>query len=588
MPGENLAALAEYEAAERDKKPQAQVLVELAEAVELWHAPDSEAFATFLEGRHIETWPLRSKGFRQWLIGRFYGAQGRPPSAQALQDALGVLEARAMFGGREYAVFVRIGALGDRVFLDLCDDEWRAVEVNANGWHVTTAPPVKLRRTRGMLALPQPAKGGRIEELRPFLNVTDEQWPLVVAWLVAALHPSGPYPVLCLQGEQGSAKSTTARVLRSLVDPNAAPLRTMPRDERDLFIAATNSWCVVLDNVSGLAPWLSDGLCRLATGGGFATRTLYENAEETILAATRPVILNGIDDVATRQDLLDRALILNLPTIPDECRRDEASFWREWEKARPRVLAGLLDAVSCALRNVDRVRLDRMPRMADFAKWVVAAEPALPWPAGAFMDAYAGNRADAVELALEADPVAQAVRQAAERGEWTGTASELLDELEQIAPEKVQHSRTWPTTARTLANRLRRAATFLRALGVEVEFYREGHDRRRMVAVRKIEQPIVRNVREDATEAANPSATRVSPADDDADDVRTQTSYADANEALSSAPIVRTETQVRQGIPAFADAEDDADDDLPLSSLGRDVPPGDPAWSGAPWREGGA
>src|SRR5437868_13535290 len=91
---------------------------------------------------------------------------------------------------------------------------------------------------------------------------------------IAAFRPTGPYPILMLQGEQGTAKSTTTRILRSLIDPNVSPLRTVPRNERDLMIAATNSWAQCFDNLSHIPLWFADALCRLATGGGFATRKL--------------------------------------------------------------------------------------------------------------------------------------------------------------------------------------------------------------------------------------------------------------------------------------------------------------------------
>lgn len=562
-------------------------LLELAMEAELWTDQDGEPYASFEESGHWETWPVevRGSGFRQWLVRRFYERYRTAPSAQALAEALEVVKAEARYGGDRRNVHTRVGAAGGAVVLDLCDAEWHVVIVERSGWHVGRGSGAHFRRARGMLGLPEPVPGGSVAELRPFVNVGDDQWPLLVAWLVAALRPTGPYPVLCLQGEQGSAKSTTARVLRSLVDPSAAPLRTAPRDERDLMIQATNSWVVCLDNLSGTPEWLSNAICRLATGGGLSTRRLYADAEEQIFSAMRPVILNGIEDVATRADLLDRSLVLNLPTIPDERRRDEASFWREWERVRPRVLGALLDAVAAGLRNVERVKLSRLPRMADFARWVVAAEPALPWPAGAFMEAYAGNRADAVELALEADPVAQAVRELAERGEWTGTASELLDELEQIAPEKVQHSRTWPTTARTLANRLRRAATFLRALGVEVEFRKTTHGRRE-VAVRKNvhSSAIIATIatRGDETEAAQAKQAQASGGDRVA-----QAAQGGATEHVSPpvAPPAKPCSDAESGDGGAGGAGGAR---MPLSSLRRDVPPGDPAWSGAPWREGRA
>jgi hypothetical protein len=185
--------------------------------------------------------------------------------------------------------------------------------------------------------------------------------------MVMKFCPRGPYPVLVLGGEHGSAKTETAKRFRSLVDPNAAPNRGEPREARDLMIAARKGWILAFDNLSYLPVWLSDGLCRLATGGGFATRELYSDDDEVIFAATRPVILNGIGEVVSRSDLLDRTILLTLPVIPERKRRDERDLERAFGQARPRILGTLLDAASCALRNRDTVRLSRKPRMADFS-----------------------------------------------------------------------------------------------------------------------------------------------------------------------------------------------------------------------------
>lgn len=459
----------------KKRESQAALLIKLATDAELFHTPDGDCYATIAVDNHKEIYLIKSKNFRRWLMRRFYEDQSKPPGSQALQDALGVLEAKAMFDGQELPVYLRLAGKDDAIYLDLCNENWQAVEITPAGWQLTKEPPVKFRRAKGMLPLPAPESGGSIDELRPFVNVADESsWRLVVAWLLAALRPAGPYPVLLLQGEQGTAKSTTAKVLRSLIDPSTAPLRTAPREERDLMIAANNGWTLAFDNLSGIPAWLSDAICRLATGGGFSTRELYSDADEVLFDAMRPISLNGIDDLASRHDLLDRALVLNLPAIPETQRRDIAGFWRDFEQARPRILGALLDAISAGLRNIDKVKLDRLPRMADFAKWVTACEEALPWPPGGFMEAYTGNRTEAVELALEADPVAMAVRALlAKEGSWQGTASELLVVLQKYVLEQTRNTKAWPRSPKALSGRLRRAATFLRQTGIEVGFFRD-------------------------------------------------------------------------------------------------------------------
>ncbi len=496
---------------EPERKSQAQRLIELVADGALFRSTDGEtAFASVPVGDHRETWPVRSKGFRRWLVGMFYQTEKRPPSAQAFTDALGTLEARAQFGRRVHDVHVRLAGVTDAIYLDLANARWEAVEVTPGGWRVVAEPPVKFRRAKGMLPLPYPVGGGNLTDLRRFVNVRDDaQWALLVAWALAALRPSGPYPVLNLTSEHGSGKTTTGEVLRRLIDPNSAMLRAEPRDVRDVMIAATNSWLVAFDNLSGLQPWLSDCLCRLSTGGGFSTRELYSDADETIFAAQRPALLNGIEEIVTRGDLLDRSLLLDLPPIPEARRMPAGEFWRAFDAASPHLLGALLGAVSTALRRVSSVQLAQLPRMADFAIWATAAAPALDWTEDYFISMYTANRERAHDLALDASPVADVIRALSERGEWNGTAAELLEVLNALAPEAVRRSKSWPATARTLGAALRRVTPNLRAVGVAVEFtdLRELGPRRRQITVgadaRQKVAPHDRSHRSDRSDAAS-------------------------------------------------------------------------------------
>jgi len=389
-----------------------------------------------------------------------------------------VIEARAHFDAPERLVYIRVGGIDGKLYLDLCDKTWRAVEIDATGWRVIGNPPVRFRRAAGMQPLPMPVPGGSVETLRSFLNVqSDSDFVLVVAWALAALRNRGPYPVIALSGEQGSAKSTFSAILRALLDPNTAPLRALPREDRDLFIAANNGHVLPFDNVSGLPPWISDTLCRLATGGGFAVRQLYTDQDEVLFDAARPVILNGIEDIVTRPDLADRAVFLTLEPIPEERRRPEADLWAAFEAERPRILGALLDAVAHGLERLPETRLEKLPRMADFALWATACETA-HWRPGTFWSAYNNNIAAVIENVVEGDPVANAVRSLmSTRTQWTGTASALLGALEIEAGERVVRAKTWPSTPKVLSDKLRRAATFLRKLGISITFVRDARTR---------------------------------------------------------------------------------------------------------------
>jgi putative DNA primase/helicase len=354
---------------------------------------------------------VRSREFRMWLSRQFYEETGGALGGQALEDGIRIFEAGAVNEGQQHEPFIRVGRHGGSLFINICDARWRAVEITKDGWSVVEKPIAKLLRSNSMRPLPEPERGGMIEELRGFLNVrSDDDFMLVVAWLVAALRDRGPYSVLVINGEQGVGKSVFSRMIRSLVDPSAAPIRAVPKDDRDLIVSAVNSWVLAYDNLSSVPAWVADALCRLATGSGFATRMLHTDRSESIFEAARPIILNGIPSLTDRADLADRAMTIHLATIAEEMRSPEDELLAAFEAKRPAISGALFDAVSCALRNLDKVKLERSPRMADLAKWITAAEPALGWEPGQFLTVYGENRRDVVKSSLEADVVAVAIK----------------------------------------------------------------------------------------------------------------------------------------------------------------------------------
>ena len=319
---------------ERARPPTVLVRLAVNASQELFHAPSSdEAFVCVQVDDHEETYPLSGRAARLWLTQLYYQATEKAPSNETINVAVNTLSARAFFNGPERNVWLRVGERDGSIYLDLADPSWRVGEISAEGWHIREDSDIRFRRPNYMRPLPVPQHGGSLEELRDFVNVdNDGDFILIVSWVIASLRPTGPFPVLAFLGEQGSAKSTTARVVRGLVDPNGAPLRSEPRETRDLMVAAKHNWVASFDNLSRLTGGLSDDLCRLATGGGFSARTLYTDSDETVFDAQRPVITTSITDVIRRGDLLDRALVVNLPSIPEHRRRPERDFWRAFSE----------------------------------------------------------------------------------------------------------------------------------------------------------------------------------------------------------------------------------------------------------------
>ena len=490
----------------REREAKTDRLIKLAlDKAELFHDADTKAYATIRNEGHRETYLLKSKSFRTWLSGQLWKTYRQGCSVQNVQDALGTIEAHALYEGSCHTVHVRLASCHDRIFLDLGNDRFEVVEITAAGWRILENQNlIKFRRPPGMAALPRPAEGGSIETLKRYVNLANPtDWPLVAGFILGCFHPSGPYPILAITGEQGSAKSTLMRIIKAITDPSTAPLRSTPSELRDLAISANNSWTLSFDNLSHIPDWLSDALCRLATGGGFATRTLYSDDGETIFDSKRPVMLNCIEHVIRRHDLADRAIVVGLAVIPEERRIPEKDFWGDFEDDAPEILGAILDAVSCALRNVDAVKLSSYPRMADFARWATAAEAAFGWAPGTFAEAYARNRSDVTMMTLDNDPVGMAINLFMEdRLSWEGTATELLNELEGMADERTIKAKGWPKAAHVLSGKLKRSATALRTNGISVSFPPRT-DKQRLIRLEQVGEKSVRSVIEAGNKVHN-------------------------------------------------------------------------------------
>ncbi len=384
--------------------PRRDEIAALLDDAQLWHDSKRVAYATIQINGHKENWRIRSHDMKLLLRYFYLKSKDGQPGGQALEDALGGLEARAVFDGPEYEVFIRTAAHGGKNYVDLCDEAWRAVEIDADGWRVVENPPAKFIRTAAMRALPVPEHDPdrTIDELlAPFLNAkTAADRMLMVAWLVAALRPQGPYAVLAVGGEAGTAKSSACQFLRRLIDPNKVLLRSLPRDDAALWVGADNCYVLAYDNVSHIDDWLSNSLCRIAHGGGMTVRTLYRDRDEESFDACRPVLFNGIGSLANRSDLADRCLVVALDLIPQERRRAEEEIAADFHVVQPNILAALLDGAASAMRRIGSVKLDSYSRMADFERWIYAAAPGLGYGADEVLKAYRQNREGAVRGGL--------------------------------------------------------------------------------------------------------------------------------------------------------------------------------------------
>jgi hypothetical protein len=594
--------------------------VALSSDITFWHDEDDAAFATFVRDGIIARYRVRSDAFKR-LLRLLYGVAhphkiatkttGFPlpggVSDAAMNEALPTLEAIAQRGDmRTPAVRVCRDDNGT-VWIDLGDATWRLIAIDTNGWRIEDKAVVPLIRAKAMRALPvpvrdpdAPAKWRALLNLNPGAQASkamvaraDASFKLIAAFSLAVLWPSGPYPILAVNGEHGSAKTTACRVVRRVSDPNRVPIRSVPRNPDDLFVTAKNSRLVVLDNISRLTPELSDVLCGIATGSGKGARQLYTDDEEAILGACNPIILNGIEELLTRGDLADRSLSVMLTAITDDDRRDEAEMEAAIADAAPGILALLLDGMVEAMQSLPTLTLPKLPRMADFTRLACAAAPAFGWTADEMFEAIIENREAAIQAVLAADLVATALLEFLAECTpdlagylWVGTATELLKLLRaRVDPDAVK-SKGWPKTAHHLSGRLKRALPALRRSGFVVTTGRD--NKKRGIAIKHIhaEGGSGERVGETASQAsltssgnlfneleatlttgeASPAASPASPGTDEANPAVTLNEAGNRTASPEASPENGGQGTDNVGEIRFCDGDDANDAELPLPS----------------------
>jgi len=461
----------------------ADIILEMLEEKSLYH--DENADKTFIEDDE-KIYRIGSQPFIEWISHKYFKEFGRSVNESAIKQVAFTLTGHAKHEGIKQRIYLRAANYQDAVYIFIGDDDWQRIKVTASGWHLDAESNVKFWKPGSMLALPMPVSGGEIDDLWEYLNINGTDRLLVLAWMLEAFRSETPFPVLALNGLQGCAKSSTHARIRMLIDPSGCNLRAAPKDVQDIYVGAGSNWIVSFENISRLSSQQQDALCTLATGGGFAARTLYTNDDETIINVKRPVIINSIPVVITAQDLTDRVINIELQRL--EIYRDEIEINAEFEAAKPKLFGALLDLFDKTLANLPYIKLNKPPRMADFARLGEAMTQAMGYEAGMFERIFRENRSESVSRAMEASPVAVAIREMAENcmGNivFHGTVKQLFEELsgKQRTPDG------WPRSARGFGDAIRRQIPALDSIGISITYggvERFGSDRGISIKIEK-------------------------------------------------------------------------------------------------------
>lgn len=459
------------------KKSPADLMIDLlSQYCSLFKSQYGAPYAKVTVGDSIIVMEISSQEFKDFIILKFKERYKRTASRTAIQETIDYMAAEARTNGPEEPVYLRTGMLNEIIYIDMANRENQAIEITPVGWRIIKNPPINFIRSSNTKPLCTPIPGGSLQSLRKFVKVaSDNDFLMLISWMVFALHPEGPYPILFIRGQEGATKSNLIKLIHSIIDPSLSKNLSMPKNKHDVYISATDAMVVSYDNLTIIPDWFSNELCVISTGNDFSTRKYYTVDQQVLLHAKKPQIISGINNLVPPKlkDLLDRIVTVNLLPLSKQERQSEKILWREFEQIRGHLLGAICTAISTGLKNYNSIKPPYLERMADFAMFMIASEPALPCGEGDFMCAYDNNILKSKNIYLSEDYVGLAVLSfMKDKSEWKDTAENTIKALSQFVCDQniLLSAANWPQCGNKLRSFLNKVQPALLEEGIGIKF----------------------------------------------------------------------------------------------------------------------
>lgn len=487
------------------------------EDVVLFHDDKGNGYISFEISGHRESWSCKGRDIKRWLSHQVWVKNKKPVTPDMMKNILSVLEANACHEGMEHKLHNRVAWRNGELWYDLADPDWQAVKIGSQGWEVMNTPPILFKRYSHHKAQVLPQKNGDPGLFLKYINITNEQHKLLLmVFLVSCFIPDFPHPILIVFGSHGGGKSTLSKLLRSTNDPSVIDVIRMPDNHKELIQTLSHHHFLFFDNVSYISESASDDLCGAITGSAFSKRELYTDDDDIIYNLMNCIGINGINLVATRPDLLDRSMLIELERVDEENKKSEEDIYAAFQADLPSILGGVFDVIVKAINIKPGITADRLPRMVDFALWGCAIAEALGYTKEDFLTAYDINIVRQTEMLLNDNVVATAIVTFMDgKDDWRGTPTQLLNQLDSHASLTGIDTweKYWPKGANALSRKLNELSTPLKKMGYSVVISTTGIER--FIQIRKV----LKNTPTPATLSATPLQLPLNDSVDDTDDI---------------------------------------------------------------------
>lgn len=430
--------------------------------------------------------------FQKYIIGLCETVFDQVFTIQDIKQATGSINSYiARYGERkDIRLRTAYNQQDDSIYIDLCSKANEVIQINADGFKVIPMVecPIIFKRDKEMAELPKPIYRPDQQDyklLQKYLNYANEDdFKIITSFLLASNAPVINQPILSVTGEAGSGKTTLMTVLSELIDPHKTSNKKTDQvvkvkrqfSSDEYAVLKQNSYLLPIDNLSGISGDLSDAICMTVTGGSVKGRKLYSDGEHITLSLSGVVILNGINEMIKKPDLVNRSLFVDLPQIKAD-KRKELELWSDFEKDKPYILGSLYNAIATGFKN--RKMIVESPekdyRLTGFREFIAKCTPALNWEVQEWNEAIVKNMSEAIEKSIETNPFIDSVitllRQNSKEYSvinWIGDGQDLIDTIVYMNNRAIDYDDYVFPKARNVTNRLKQEASVLRQYDIEV------------------------------------------------------------------------------------------------------------------------
>lgn len=407
------------------------------------------------------------------------------------------LETLAILQKTVKPVWYRVAPYQDGVEIDLGDEAHTRVRITPECVEtIESGSNTLFVRSPVMKAMAIPAEHGDHKLLQKYLpNLAFFDFLLLIGWITYTLaHPkiaTTKYVILVLEAGQGSGKSFLCNtVIGSLLDPNSIGTQLIHSNHKDLAIAGRNSHVLMFDNIRSFSPAMSDILCIASTGGATSSRTLYTNDGQNVMRLHVAMVLNGIHPFISQSDLAQRCLPITLKPLSATNRKSEKELIADFNADLPVIQRGIFELTASIMKHLPEAKVLYPERMLDFSHWLAALELALNHPRemlGAIQEHYSEALKQGQRNSLEENLLGATIVEFAESlgiRSWSGSPSDLYQELTSILAPSTAKSRDWPQNQIALSKRLRPLQPALLSQNIDITFSR---GKERTITISKIE-----------------------------------------------------------------------------------------------------